>query len=310
MKSSFALVSALGVVLALAILLGVAQTTPSAQAAPAVTTTPSATPTVTAIACDTRPPAPTLKRPNNKSTLGGTVAALKWQKTECATKYRVVVRRGAKKGALVMLDKTRKHKVNTPSLARGYTYFWYVKACAQLCSRSATWQFTVPGGAPPPTKAPGTPAPPPPHGTPVPGSPPPNLLNYQGSSVYLSNDSDGRWYSDCAFFKWRPYPGTIYLTALWFYPGEKVKLEVQDFNLGTVFKTGTYTANGAGLLDLAFDTSSWTKAHHYHLWFTGQSSGAKYCGHFDLPLDNGAPRLDHGPHSAAELKAGKFLNEP
>lgn len=312
MKQSLAVSLLLALIAALISTFSIAQANPS----PSVLETP-ATETATATAtaspttppCDTRPLAPNLTKPKNKATVNGSTVTLHWNASECAKKYRIVVRRGAKKGALVLATRIKKLQLVTPPLARGYTYYWYVKACAQLCSRSKTWTFKLP---PPPTPKPppGTPPPPPPNGTPVPGVPPGNLYNYHGSSVYLNNNPNERWWSDCSR-TWRPYGGTIYTTALWFYPAERVLLQVQDFNLGQVFIQQKYVANSQGYLELASDTSSWTTEHHYHFIFKGESSGVEYCGHFDLPLPGGAPApLEHEPHSPAELKAGRFLNEP
>jgi hypothetical protein len=83
----------------------------------------------------------------------------------------------------------------------------------------------------------------------------------------------------------------MYVTSLWFTPNEQVSYQRLDFNLGVVVETATYQSNGAGYLELFFDTSGW-KPDHYHLIFKGKSSQVEYCGHFDLVPPGGAPSLD------------------
>jgi hypothetical protein len=48
-------------------------------------------------------------------------------------------------------------------------------------------------------------------------------------------------------------------------------------------------------------TGGWTSPRHYHLIFRGKSSGASYCGHYDIEgsQQQKVPALRHGD---AELK--------
>jgi hypothetical protein len=299
--------------------LGIAQATANAQLAlettttPSATDTPSATPTETSTStptptftltpttdpCPPPPEAPHLRAPDNKKTVNTVQLTLRWTSVPCATKYRILVRRGSEQGDPVQRGSTKKTKVTTVSLQRGFTYYWNIKSCIiNRCTRSKTWTFTI--AAPPtPTRRPTNP---PSHGTPVPGDPPGNLRNYQGSSVYLYTDPSQLWYFDCGF-KWRPMgQGSLYTISLWFYPNERVRYDILNFNLAQVVGNGEGIANGAGYLDLTFDTSSWTP-DHYHLIFYGQSSDVVYCGHFDLVgADRTSIDLPPDSHSPSELK--------
>lgn len=319
MKRLPILIAAFLFMLSVAAALQTTQATASAQLAPHTSPTPSSTPSATPTGTSTststptltpttnpcQPPieAPKLIAPDNKKTVNTLQVKLRWSSVPCATKYRILVRRGSNDGDPVQRGSTKKTKVWTTTLQRGYTYFWNIKSCLiNRCTRSKTWTFTIP--APPtPTRRPTSPnATPPPLGTPVPGNPPPYLRNYQGSSVYLFTDPNERWYFDCGF-KWRPMDqGSLYTTSLWFYPNEQVKYEIVILNTGEVSGNGEAVANGAGYLDLTFNTVSWIP-DHYHLIFKGQSSGVVYCGHFDL-IGAGVTHIDLPPdsHSLSELK--------
>lgn len=301
--------------------LGITQSTANAQLEPQTTTTPSSTatpsatpsttatstPTQTSTATSTTDPCPPppeathLNAPKNKKTLDTVQVKLRWSIVPCATKYRYVIRRGAKDGDLVQRGKTQNHKVTTKALPRGVTYFWSVKSCIlNRCSLSKSWSFSI--KAPPtPTRAPTSPNPPP-HGTPVPGDPPGNLRNYQGSSVYLFTNPNELWYFDCSF-KWRPMgKGALYTISLWYYPNERINFDILNLNTETVTGNGSGVANSAGYLDFTFDTSSW-EPDHYHLVFYGQSSRVVYCGHFDLEGAALASKpLSPNAHSPSELK--------
>lgn len=322
MKRAPILLAAFLLMFVVAATLGITQSTANAQLAPQATTTPSSTSTPTATPSETATSTPTqtstatattdpcppppeathLVAPKNKTTLDKVQVKLRWSIVPCATKYRFIIRRGAKDGELVQRGTTKNHKVVTKALPRGVTYFWSVKSCIlKRCSLSKSWSFSI--KAPPtPTRGPTDPNPPPPHGTPVPGNPPGNLRNYQGSSVYLFDNPNELWYFDCGF-KWRPMgQGSLYTISLWFYPNERIAYDILNLNTETVVGNGSAVANDVGYLDKTFDTSTWIP-DHYHLIFYGQSSGVVYCGHFDL-IGAGVTHIDLPPdsHSPSELK--------
>lgn len=290
---------------------GIANANPSPalpQLTDTVTPTATETPTATLTAtptnnpCVGRPDKSPLVRPADRSTLNGTFITLRWQAVACATGYRVIVRRGSLNGAISFAKNTRQRtRAVTSPLARGYTYFWYVRACnLKQCARSDTWRFTLP--APPtPTPAPAT-ATPQPGDTPVPQQPPPQIAVYKGPGVYLNNDPNLLYYFDCRTNDYEQFyqPTTMYSIALWFNPNESVTYERTAFNIGVVERR-TLVANSSGYLPLSMDTASWTPNRHYHLDFTGLTSGARYCGHFDLNSrsPSSAPAAPPLPQTAA-----------
>ena len=303
--------------------------TPTPSFTPTETTTASATPTETATAtattnpCEGHPAAPNLVKPKNKTTTNNTQLILKWTRVECATNYRILIRKGSNNGDPVMRGSTKKIKVTTVNLARGLTYYWNIKACIKaLCTRSKTWTFTI--SAPPtPTRRPTTPGGG--NGTPVPGNPPGNLVNYYspdrgGVGVYLYNAPNTLFRFECARDAnlWRQFGAgaTMYNIALWYYPNESISYERLDFNIPQVVENKTLYANSEGYVEYAADTSSWTPNHHYHLIFTGSSSGVQYCGHFDIqsagaPIEPLAPNA-HDPREIERLyrAAGVTIPHP
>ena len=124
-----------------------------------------------------------------------------------------------------------------------------------------------------------------------------------GPNVYLNNGPTGLYFAGCGG-KWVGYRQTtgMYVVALWFNANEHVKYQRLDFNKAQIVDTQTFIANGSGYLYLKFDTTKWNPDHQ-HLLFTGLSSGANYCGHFDLNSNTNAPLNEvHDAHTPAELQ--------
>jgi len=287
-------------------------TTPTATETPTTTATPTLTLTPTPDPCAVEPPAPILLAPADKAVINKTQVTLQWSKVDCATKYRFTVRRGSKNGPSVFYGKTKKVRLTTPTLTRGYWYYWLIKACrpGYGCTRSAIWSFRIP---PPPTAVPSPTgqATAPPNGTPVPGNPPSNLVNYYdanrgGTGVYLNNDPSALYRYECTKDQnlWGQYKigQTVYNIALWYYPNEKITHKRLDFNTTQIVETKTLTANGEGYVDYSVNTAAWTPDHHYHLIFEGQSSDVTYCGHFDIQSAASASELQALPHTDADVE--------
>ncbi|RIK25803.1 MAG: hypothetical protein DCC52_10880 [Chloroflexi bacterium] len=306
MKYIFVIAAAL---LFLAVLFGSfsqAQADPQPRYLPNESATPTATATATTDPCTVAPPKPQLVAPKRGATTNSTTMTFKWRKSECNRRYRVEVKRGSPDGPKVWTRGNKKNQLTATGLARGYTYYWRVRACTtlDLCTWSKYWSFKINSVNPSPTKTP-TPVPGQPTATPVPGgNPPPQIVNYSGSAAYLNDKSDELWRSDCKLDekKWRDYlvGSTIYNIALWYKPNEQVKYERVLLDLGQLVETKMITANSSGYVSFNVNTASWTPDYHYHLIFTGQSSGAKHCGHFDLiggsaPSEGHGHELDHSP---------------
>jgi hypothetical protein len=284
-----------------AISLGVAQVNANPPIAPQGSTTPTLTETATTTAtatlandpCAEPPPAPELTSPDTGVTIDKTTITLRWNPIECANKYRILVRRGSKDGPPVVRGKTKKRRFIAGPLSRGYWYYWNIKACrAGLgCERSETWRFRIPTGPTPVPQPTGQPTTPPQNGTPVPGNPPSNLVNYYtpdrgGTGVYLSDEPTYLYRFECSKDSglWGHYlsGSTMYHIALWYYANEKISYTRLLFDLSEVVETGTLYANSQGYVEYNVNTASWTPDYHYHLIFTGQSSGVTYCGHYDV----------------------------
>ena len=280
--------------------------TPTETATETATATPTATETATATAttdiCLIPPPKPTLVAPKNNAQLDSSTVTFRWKKSACNKRYRLVVKRGSPDGAKVFSKGSKQNRI-TGTFARGYTYYWSMRACttADLCTWSKVRSFTIKQSQPVPTKTP-TPVPGEPTATPVPpGNPPPQIANYQGDGAYLHDNPNELWRFDCAKDKdkWIGYltGATIYNIALWYTPNEQIRYERMDFNLAQVVETATLNANSSGYISLTVNTGAWTPDHHYHLIFTGKSSGAVHCGHFDVRTANAPAHndLDHSP---------------
>lgn len=284
--------------------------TPTQTATPTPTLTPTMTPTPTPDPCATQPPAAPLLKPANNAKLKETRVTLRWGKTNCTKRYRVIVRRDKPKGPLADRHSSKKKtKYVTKPLLAGHAYYWLVKTCNEHgCQESAIRVFKI--LAPPtPTPNPTGPATPPPSGTPVPGAPPPQIAVYKGEGVYLNTDPNALYRFDCGKDGYQQFQigKPIYTIALWFYPNERVTFRRQDFNLGQIVETATLAANGEGYVHLTLETGGWTPAHHYHLLFKGQSSGVEYCGHLDEVNVNAPQDLQlHAPHGEQERQ--EFYN--
>jgi hypothetical protein len=112
---------------------GTATNTPTATttATATATATPSrtATATATTIACSGPPDKVKLLKPKNKANMGKRKVKLKWEKDDCATKFKVIVKMDSKKGKTAFKSsKVKGTKVKTKELARGHKYFWRAKA--------------------------------------------------------------------------------------------------------------------------------------------------------------------------------------
>lgn len=321
MKKPLALLAAFVLLFVVGATLGIAQANP--QTAPETTTTPSTTPTVTETPtltatppCSSEPVGPQLTSPTDGATVNKTTVKLHWEAVPCAYKYRILVRRGSNSGIPVTRGKTGKLVFKTDQLSRGYTYFWNIKSCVadQGCTRSDTWKFKIPApptSVPPPTGQATSTPPPGGSGTPVPGVPPSNLVNYYtedrgGTGVYLYDSPQYLYRFECGkdSDKWVPFGvgATVYNVALWYYANEQVKMERLDFNAGQTVETKNLAANGSGYVSYDTNTGSWTPDHHYHLIFTGKSSGTVWCGHFDIQSGAVAAEILQAlPHSRDDV---------
>lgn len=281
--------------------------TPTQTSTPTFTPTETSTPTFTPTdPCYGQPAPPRLLRPRNKRTFSTTQITLRWERVECATNYRILVRIDSPSGDPVFRRSVKKLE-KTVTLTRGHKYYWNIKAChLKRCNRSGTRWFKIDAPIPPtprPTSPGSTPVP---HGTPVPGTPPRNIAVYKGVGAYLNTDPDALFRFECGLDSNRwiqlGIGSTVYNIALWYYPNEGITYQRMDFNLAQIVETGSLAANGSGYVELAVDTSSWTPNHHYHLIFTGKNSQVSYCGHFDVTQFGGTEPLPPDSHSPYELE--------
>lgn len=112
---------------------------------PTETPTGTPTPTTTPNACSGKPPQPTLRSPANGKSVKVKKVPLAWDGSDCAKKYKVVIKLGSAKGKNVQKKKLTDPQMKTKALTKGKTYFWHVKACdGKLCSKwSEGWKFKV-----------------------------------------------------------------------------------------------------------------------------------------------------------------------
>lgn len=84
---------------------------------------------------------PGLMTPPNKSATTKTKQTLKWYGTPCAPKFHVQLRQDNKKTGALWLDKqVNTVQAKTPTLAKGHTYFWRVRACnGAACGQWSGW---------------------------------------------------------------------------------------------------------------------------------------------------------------------------
>ncbi len=88
---------------------------------------------------------PTLVGPASGAILNTTQPLLDWAGPDCATKFKVIVRRGTASGTIVF-SKTvfPASQVKTSALSRSTTYVWQVKACdAAGCLAGDRWTFRI-----------------------------------------------------------------------------------------------------------------------------------------------------------------------
>ena len=88
---------------------------------------------------------PVLVGPAVGSTVASRTPVLDWAGPDCATTFKLVLRRGSATGTVVM-NKTvfPASQLKTVTLVHGATYFWQVKACvAAGCLAGTQWSFKV-----------------------------------------------------------------------------------------------------------------------------------------------------------------------
>lgn len=120
------------------------------------TVTRTATSTRTTTSTRTATPSPTLPcggklgktqqyAPNDRSKLKKARVLLAWSNVDCATRYKIVIRLGDKKGQRVFSSKVTTLELQTKPLVKGKRYVWRVKACNSLTCGEASgwWKFTL-----------------------------------------------------------------------------------------------------------------------------------------------------------------------
>ncbi|MBI4674525.1 MAG: hypothetical protein HY741_23005 [Chloroflexi bacterium] len=113
--------------------------TPTATFTPPVTDTP--TPTATVDACTVRPTGPELVAPDDHANLSQQRVLLDWNAGVCVTKYKVVVKQGAKNGPRVQRATVKgKTEFKTKMLMRRQTFYWRIKACNAGGCRWSPWR--------------------------------------------------------------------------------------------------------------------------------------------------------------------------
>lgn len=66
---------------------------------------------------------------------------LKWSSTDCVTKYKVILKQGAKNGPRVQRATVKgKTEFKTKALMRRQTFYWRVKACNAGGCRWSAWR--------------------------------------------------------------------------------------------------------------------------------------------------------------------------
>lgn len=111
------------------------------------TATASFTPSVTPTVCAGKPKIANLVSPNNPSNLKVKRVPLAWDKSNCANKYKVILKKDTKKGKAFFKKTVDTNQVTTKKLPVGHTYYWRVKACnGDLCAKwSGWWKFRTTG---------------------------------------------------------------------------------------------------------------------------------------------------------------------
>lgn len=106
-------------------------------------TTPTYTPTTPAGGCTSRPPKPAQIEPYYGKKVNATVVQLQWASVECATRYKVILRKKQPKGPMILKAKETDTSFET-ELANRKKYVWQIKACnAYGCRSSDWWTFKV-----------------------------------------------------------------------------------------------------------------------------------------------------------------------
>ncbi len=112
---------------------------------PVPTNTPTPTATPPSNECQNKPAAPQLSKPKANAEVKSQTPQLDWNDVQCATKYKVVVKKDAKNGVKAFKKAVTVSQVKTTALEKGHTYYWWVKACnaQKQCTKSAWGMFTI-----------------------------------------------------------------------------------------------------------------------------------------------------------------------
>lgn len=126
--------------------------TDTATPTPTKTKSPTKTPTVTKTPnpCAGKPAKPILASPKNKSTVKVRRPKLKWSGSQCqTTKFKLVLKKGTKKGDTVINKMVGKTQLKTKALTKSSNYVWHVQACnGKKCSLwTKWWKFKVAANA-------------------------------------------------------------------------------------------------------------------------------------------------------------------
>lgn len=113
--------------------------TPTATLVPTDTETP--TPPATLDPCAVRPAGPALVTPDNHANMAQLRIMLRWSSTDCVTRYKLVIKQGAKNGPVIQRATVReKTEFKTKALMRRQTFFWRVQACNAGGCRWSEWR--------------------------------------------------------------------------------------------------------------------------------------------------------------------------
>jgi hypothetical protein len=116
--------------------------TPTETPNDTVTPTPSLTPspTVSPTTCAAKPPKPVLASPAHKSKLKVKKVMVAWNEAPCATKYKLMVKEGSKKGKKFLTKgKLTKLQFKVKKLKPGKKYFWRVRAQNDAGGTTSGW---------------------------------------------------------------------------------------------------------------------------------------------------------------------------
>lgn len=113
--------------------------TPTATLVPSDTETP--TPPATLDPCAVRPAGPALVTPDNHANMAQLRIMLRWSSTDCVTRYKLVIKQGAKNGPVIQRATVKeKTEFKTKALMRRQTFYWRVQACNAGGCRWSEWR--------------------------------------------------------------------------------------------------------------------------------------------------------------------------